>query len=220
MRTWIVLLLVFGLLVSALMVAAKAEPFVEAPDEDWGGVEGAVTLPDGLSGFFLAGRLATRDDVDAVTFTTTTPLTDVRANVLVPICGTQFEAFYPSVAIVGAGLPLPEATALDGAPFTVPDGEGLLLLNDPPPNVGERARSGWEYFNQYVYTPEIYTFDLPEAGTYSLVVWEPNGGVGAYMLDAGVEGQAMLDSRDEAERESAFSLLLSGRFKGTDCRAA
>jgi hypothetical protein len=217
-RLLFVLLLSLGLLATASTVAAKAEPYVEAPGEDWGGVENAVALPDGLSGFFLAGRFGAYGDVDAFTFSTSTPLTEVQANVLVPICGAHFEAVYPSVAIIGAGLP---ESSIENAPFTVPEGQGVLLLDPNTRAEGSRPRSDWEYFNQRVYAPGIHTFDLPQAGEYSLVVWEAEGNVGAYMFDFGGDGEhRMLDSRSESERNGAFSLMTSGRFLGADCRAA
>jgi hypothetical protein len=215
------LLLSVGLLAlaTASMVAAKGEAYVEAPGEDWGGADNAVAMPEGLHTFFVAGRFGAYGDVDAITFTTTTPLEEVRANVLVPICGEHFAAVYPSVAIIGPGL---DTAAIEGAPFTVPDGQGVMLL---PPNQrqaqGSRPRSDWEYFNHFVYAPGIHSFDLPQAGEYSLVVWEPNGNVGAYMLDFGTsEEHALLDNRTEAERSEAISLLTSGRFLETDCRAS
>jgi hypothetical protein len=138
--------------------------------------------------------------------------------VLVPTCGDHFEGVYPSVALIGPGL---EAVEVEDLPFTVPEGQGVLLFVDEPKTTadGERAGSDWEYFNRHVYAPGIHNFALPEVGEYSLVVWEPNGNIGAYMLDFGSnEEYMMIDDRSEVERQEAFSLLTSGRFMGANCR--
>ena len=221
-RKLMFLMTLVGLLAAVSLAAAKSEPYVEDPDGDFGGMEDAFALPDGLEGFILAGRFGADDDVDAFTFSILTPLTDVRANVLVPNCGDYFEAVFPSVALIGPGLEAAEEVVVEDMPFTVPEGQGVLLLADEPQMTedGEREGSDWEYFGRHVYAPGIYTFDLPEAGDYALVVWEPNGNVGAYMIDFGTnEEHLMSASRSEADRDAAFSLLTSGRFTGENCRA-
>jgi hypothetical protein len=219
-RKLMFLMTLVGLLAAVGMAAAKGEPYVEDPDEDFGGTEDAFALPEGLNGFILAGRFAADDDVDAFTFSTLTPLSDVRANVLVPTCGEHFEGVFPSVALIGPGLEAVED--VEDMPFTVPVGQGVLLLADEPQMTedGEREGSDWEYFGRHVYAPGIYTFDLPEVGEYALVLWEPNGNVGAYMLDFGTnEEHLMSASRSDSERDAAFNLLTSGRFMAENCRA-
>jgi hypothetical protein len=196
------------------VVEAKQEPYVELPGEDWGGIDNPLALPDDLSAFILFGRMDTFGDVDAFAQTVSAPVEDLPIEVLVPVCGDHFAAVYPSVAVIGAGLDVPDAEL----PFELPDGMGAMVMEATERS--ERRVTGSNWADYDVYQPLRYNAALPEAGTYVFAVWEPEGNVGAYMLSVIGDEHAEDMNRSGEDRDAAFDLINHGEWLGADCNAA
>ncbi len=95
--------------------------------------------------------------------------------------------YRPAVAILGPGLPTPPA----GLPFSVPAGLGALVLDSTgvtSPEVFDEPFSGtrsWIVAHQRV--------NLPEAGQYYIVGYDPAGAPGKLWVALGTEERFTLD---------------------------
>ncbi len=215
-RKRFILLVIVGIFAAASLALAKEEPYVEDPGTDWGSPDDPTAMSENVRAFALAGRLGTYGDIDAFTFTITQPESDVPVNVMVPMCGDHFATLYPTVAIVGPGL---DSANVDQLPFAVADGMGALILSSEQ-NAVQRPHSSWDLFGVRPYLPDQYTVDLAEAGTYTLALWDPNGNVGAYMIEMVAHPEAMDESRPDREREAASRMIESHEWYGADCNTS
>jgi hypothetical protein len=116
-------------------------------------------------------------DVDAYRFTIGEP-TPVYVEAIVPVC-PGYEDFRPSFALVGPGLP----TAPAGLPFTVPNGYGAVVMDDP----GTEPRES--YFEPFggksYYQGPVLSQTLTTAGEYTVYYWDPDQGGGDYVAVLG-----------------------------------
>jgi hypothetical protein len=212
------LLLVIVLLLAASAVHAKLEPYIEDSEAEWGSIDAAWEVPSPLAFNGMYGHLESETDVDAFSYTFEEPTPKFSVQVSVPVCGTLFEDFYPSAAVIGAGLETPEDVDL---PFELPKGMGALVLTEiartePRSIIGEASYTRQDYFNLW------HLVDIPEAGEYTIAVWSPGALEGAYVLVTGSEHPKMdmSDKAREKERIAAYNLIESGEWIGEDCDAS
>jgi hypothetical protein len=211
-RKWFLVLIIFILGVST--TRAKTDPYVEPLDQDWGGLDSPASIWSPVAATAQVGRLGEYGDVDA--FTLDIPAQQAfQFKVMVPVCGDHFKDFYPSAAIIGPGLDAPQGAL----PFDLPDGAGAVMFSDKPEEDAKRLTSpGNPITDAEVYDGTLRSVDIPEAGQYTLAIWEPDGNVGAYMIATGTEGD-MFQERPQAELEAAFDLMFSDKWLGQDCSA-
>jgi hypothetical protein len=159
--------------------------------------------------------LESNSDVDAFSVNFADPKIEFPLQVLVPVCGQHFSDFRPSVALIGPGLEAPPAGSL---PFTLPKGMGAQIFLDDRSSNGARIAlpSNNITGDQPVYSTTKHTFSVPQAGDYTVAVWEPNGNIGAYMLSTGSGGDSFAD-RPDSELQASFDQLFSGAWIGQDC---
>lgn len=207
MRSQRKILVGFASLVGMLFLFAFAEakwfPYVEG-DEDWGDLSNPWHVSDATGFSALYGRLDA-DDVDSIVYTFDAPVDGWTVQAQVPLCGDHFESFYPSIAVLGPGLP--------ALPFASTEDMGVMIFADER---GSQVRT--QDLQMGVYESTQFTFDIPEAGDYTLVVWEPGGTSGAYTLVTGSEEPDFAGREQEAQE--AFELLESGDWVGQDCEAS
>lgn len=206
----------FGMLLLlniAVPAFAKIDPYIE--DGDWSSVDAPFAVWDNDAAIGLFGKLGVYGDVDAFSYTFDAANEDWDFDVLVPSCGPHFEAAYPSAALIGPGLPAPTANAL---PFEVPDGMGVQIFT--PQQVEPRKVASTNDVNIAipieVYESERYTVDIPEAGTYTLALWEPEGHIGAYVLSSGSD-QDKFGDRTDAQLQAAFDGMMDGVWLDQNC---
>lgn len=211
------LMIFIVLLFAVSAVSAKFEPYMEDPDAEWGSIDASWEVPEPIAFYGLYGHLDSEDDIDAFAYTFDDAVTAFSVRVIVPVCGTLFEEFYPSAAIIGPGLETPEDVEL---PFELPEGVGALVLTEiartePRPTIDQGNYTHQDYFNIW------HSVDIPEAGDYTIAVWSPDGLTGAYVLATGREHPEMdvSDKAREKERIAAYNLIESGDWIGEDCDA-
>ncbi len=153
--------------------AAAHQPYFE--DDDWT-ADAPYTAPDPTVSTALYATLDNRQDVDYVTFTG-----QAGQRVLVGLTIPQIEgqeAFAPTLALIGPGLPAVELPDGIEAP---PDTGGIVLAPPPGP-----ARAFFEPFSRTRYWErQEDRFTLPADGDYVVAVWHPEGAVGRYTLVVG-----------------------------------
>jgi hypothetical protein len=173
LKRWIAGLGALAVLAVSPAVAAAHQPFFEETDWTW---QAGYRIADPSISTALYAQLDRAGDVDVVTF-------DGKAGqaVTVRIDVPQLpglEAFAPTVALLGPGLP----HAALPPEVTPPAASGALVLAPPPgpaPVFRERftGTSYWTRQNQRV--------TLPETGMYTLAVYHPQGETGKYVLSVG-----------------------------------
>jgi hypothetical protein len=200
-------------LVAVSTVSAKWDPRVEAPGTDWGGLAQAWQAPDALTSYAQFGRLDTYGDVDAFSFTFAGPVQSWPARVSVPVCGPYFADFYPTMALIGPGLDVPEAGSL---PFDLPEGMGAQVLTEANQDTPRQVASE-DYFSEgYLSTP--HHIAIPQAGTYTIALFEPHNNVGAYLLVTG-SGEPDFTGREQEIGNTYTELSSSNAWMGQDCGA-
>ena len=213
-----IFLLILLLVASNLLLAkAKSDPYVEVAGQDWGDLTNPSSIWSPYAAVVHAGQLESDTDVDAFSVTFPDPKLGLQFQIFVPVCGQHFSDFRPSVALIGAGLESPPAGSL---PFTLPKGMGAQVVLDDRNLNGARIAVSYNNItgDQPVYSTRLQKFSVPQAGDYTVAVWEPNGNVGAYMLSTGTGGDSFAD-RPQAELDAAFDQLFSGAWIGQDCNA-
>jgi len=105
-------------------------------------------------------------DVDVYQFTIHRPLR-VHLEVIVPVCNGFYANFTPWFALVGPGLPAPNQTI----PFNLPDGDGVLVLQDAPP--GSARHQFYEPFGgKWYYQGPVFDRIMNTTGTYYVYYWD------------------------------------------------
>jgi hypothetical protein len=214
--------IIFGLIFilvasNFLLVQAKSDPYVEDADQEWGGLSNPSSIwsPNALA--VHAGRLGTEADVDAFTVSFPGDKSTFQFQIFVPVCGQHFANFRPSVALIGPGLDTPKDAAL---PFTLPKGMGAWVFPDDRSLNGARIAVPTNTITgqEPVYSTNLQSITIPQAGDYTVAVWEPDGNVGAYMLSTGTGSDSFAD-RPQSELDAEFTQLFSGEWIGQDCNA-
>lgn len=213
MKKWLSLSIGLALVCLIMPAAAKVDPYVE--DGDWRGVDAPYVVWDDSAAVGLFGKLAVYGDVDAFAYTFDEPREGWTFEVMVPTCGPHFEAAYPSVAVIGPGFDAPLADTL---PFSLPDGMGAQIFTAEHTEPREIAGSGEVSIPIpfEVYRSARYQIDIPETGTYTLALWEPDGHIGAYILATGDQHDKFAD-RQENELQASFDAMMDGVWLDQNC---
>ncbi len=208
-----ILVLVVMLLLTGT-VSAKYIPYVEPLDGDWGD----IANPSPVAGGYVAalyGRLGVYGDVDVIAYEVSSVTSNWYIETVIPSCGEHSAGFSPEVALIGPGLPNPDAGAL---PFEVPEGMGAVVFGD------QQAVEvpGWE---NYLFSGQVQRFAHFEMdsvlgrGDYLLAIWEPHHNTGAYVLSVAGTHPDNIDAQTAAQMENDFRLIESGAWMGQDCNA-
>ncbi len=158
---------------------AHAEiPILEsnAAGGDYGGFDRPQIIPNARIMYFVMGRLQSDDDIDVVTF-------DYKAGerikgvAYIPV-NDDLRNFAPSVALIGPGLPKPDAPL----PFKLPPGMGAVL------STTDLESTYFDIFTQINFYPRATVEALAvENGTHYMVVYGKATGSARYALDIGIE---------------------------------
>jgi hypothetical protein len=112
------------------------------------------------------------------------------------------EDYGVSLALLGPGLPplpedqLPLRAADDGhdhhhSPLQVPTSSIPDLHLDSVGGLVAESRKSEDFYEPFTQTNywgrQAIDLDLPQSGTYYLLIWNPDGDVGKYVLDTGTE---------------------------------
>jgi len=215
--------LLLCLIVAAYSVAtAKSNPYIEDPLAEWGDVTAPASIPIWDAASAQVGRLGEYGDVDAFTVDFPNPTDAWELELIVPVCGDHFKDFFPSVALIGPGLAVPESGVL---PFDLPEGMGAQVYADDAFKTDYlETRKRDTISSNYVTGEPAYRdtrqlVTIPQAGQYIVAVFETEGHVGAFMLSTGSNHDVFAD-RPDAEIEAAYDMLFSGAWMGADCNAA
>ena len=121
--------------------------------------------------------LESAEDVDFYYVLVTEP-TEFFVELLVPVC-QEYESFFPQFALLGPSLPEP----------SVPLGDGTYrLVVAPWTNRDEPRDIFFEPFgNKFYYEGPGYNQLVTQPGLYILMVWDPEGKSGDYVVGIGRE---------------------------------
>ncbi|MHB8575754.1 MAG: hypothetical protein ACYDCQ_10535 [Dehalococcoidia bacterium] len=166
--------LVYSILVFAAVVLDRTPALAHAPiylGTDATSPDTAAPLGDPASPGLVYGTLAP-NGAQYLRFT----ISDGQPFHVMVLGPLRDGAFTPALALVGAGLGDPS-----GAPFAVPDGDGVFYVPQPDqqmpiflPDLGLRFLAGANFDGP-----------LPQAGDYFLVVYSADGSSGDYTLGTG-----------------------------------
>lgn len=161
-----------------LIAVLAVVPAVSAHRPLWDGNGAGVTeIPNLTTSFAVYRDLESVEQVDFYTFEAEAG-DELYAGVNVPAV-RGLEDYVVSVALVGPGLP---EAAHDALPAERPEGLGALVF------ASQISEDFYEPFTQTNYWGrQRIEMDLPESGTYYLLVWNPDGRAGKYVLDVGRE---------------------------------
>lgn len=128
----------------------------------------------------LYSWLESDEDVDYFWFAISGP-TGFFAEVIVPVC-LEYETFLPSYALIGHGLPEPSETL----PISLPPGYGAIVVPNLKP--GEPRDTFFEPFGGKSYFEGIVHEEIIDTmGLWAIIVWDPRGEWGDYVLSVGLE---------------------------------
>lgn len=155
-----------------LMLALAPSAFAHRPL--WTG-EQVTQIPDLDTSFAVYRNLETDSQVDVYTFDAQAgdPL---YAGLNIPAI-KGLEDYGVTLALVGPGLP---AIGHDQLPVPLPETLGSITYESQP---------GEDFFEPFTQTNywgrQRVELDLPSSGTYYLLVWNPAGETGKYVMDTG-----------------------------------
>lgn len=164
------------MLMFLLMMAAAAVPAASAHRPLWSGAEGEIIeIPDMSTSFALYQELSQPGQVDIYEFQAEMG-DELYAGINIPqIDG--LESYGVSMALVGPDLPTAESSQL---PIEAPEGMGALLFPSQP------SEDFYEPFTQTRFWGRQTAVSMaPADGSYYLLVWNPEGETGKYVVDVG-----------------------------------
>jgi LPXTG-motif cell wall-anchored protein len=160
------------ILIALLMLLPAMEAAAHKPL--WGDGD-LIEIPNLTTSFAAYRQLETADQVDTFLMETEGGET-VRGSITIPQI-EGLEGYGVRVAIFGPGLPEPDEEQL---PADHPEDVGALVF---PSRVSEDF---FEPFTQTNYWGrQAFEVTLPEPGAYYLLVWQPEGEPGKYVLATG-----------------------------------
>lgn len=167
----------FVLPLLALALSSGLAPDAGAHRPIWGEDNSIIEIPNLRTSFASYRDLKAADQVDLYMLEASAG-EELYAGISIPAVRT-LEDYWVSVALVGPGLP---GSGLDSLPLEPPEGSGVLLFPSEP------SEDFFEPFTQTQYwgRQRIETH-LPETASYFLMIWNPAGEVGKYVLDVGRE---------------------------------
>jgi hypothetical protein len=158
-----------------LVITFSAVPGVSAHRPDVAGSGNKITIENLSTSFAFYRNLDAITPVDIYTFTAQTG-EHLHTGINIPAI-PGLKDFGVSVAVAGPGLPPVSQGEL---PASLPIGDGALIFH---------SKTGEDFFEPFTQTNywgrQRIELDLPRKGTYHLVVWNPNGQAGKYVLDTG-----------------------------------
>lgn len=150
-------------------------PEASAHRPGWGNGSGATPIENLSTSFAFYRDLKAPAQVDVYSFQGQAG-EHLHAGINIPaISGLQ--SFGVNMALMGPGLPEADHEAL---PADHPEGLGALIYPSTP------GKDFFEPFTQTNYWGrQRIEFDLPAAGIYYFLVWNPSGATGKYVMDTG-----------------------------------
>ena len=190
-RFWVLLILVIIITCSGAHTAFAHRPITSSN-------LGITTIPDPTTSYAFYESLDAEGDVDIYSV-----LVEAgqffHAGINIP----QIEAlkdYGVSLALLGPGLPVLSNSALPAFPYDHDEDETAHNPNDSPSwidgldmegltgivVVSEESEDFFEPFTMTRYWGrQVFEEVLPESGTYYLLIWQPDGLMGKYVLDTG-----------------------------------
>lgn len=155
--------------------AQAHQPYCEAADLT---ADTPWQVPDASVSYAYYGNLYPASDVDYFTFEATAGQS-VLLSLSIPAIDGQ-EDFTPVMVVYGPGVDvgLPDDLPAD---LTVAKGEGAMMVP-----LGDEAEYWYEPFGgRYYWNWDNYFFEAPEAATYTVALWHPEGALGRYSFVVG-----------------------------------
>ncbi len=174
-----------GIKLSTLFLMALASvpalahvPYIERTDFTWVKpfqITGNIEQSKAIYAWLQSGS-----DIDYYTFELTQPA-NLFLEVIVPVC-PAYADFLPSYAIIGPGLPQPT----EPLPVPLPQGYGAIVVSNLKP--GQPRTTFYEPFGGKSYYDGV-RFDqtISTPGSYAVIVWDPYGKGGDYVITPGKE---------------------------------
>ena len=175
-------------IVVALVARCDAHvPFIEWNDftED-----NPFVMDDPEKSTAIYGYLDGKNDVDVFEIQVTEVPTTIYAEVIVPVCGDNYEDFDPSLAVIGPGIKTSSNNNKESqcdVPISVPGGSGVACQISE--GNGSSREIEYECFaNKSYYQGLTFEMEVTETGTYKVAVWDPvSNAKGDYTLVIGPE---------------------------------
>lgn len=150
-------------------------PTASAHRPGWGDADGVTEIADIVTSWAYYRGLGGTAQVDVYTFTARAG-DHLHAGINIPAV-RGLENYGVSVALFGPGLP---------------EADHALLPPDHPEDLGAvvfQTVKGEDFFEPFTQTHywgrQRIEMDLPETGAFYLVVWNPTGATGKYVMDVG-----------------------------------
>lgn len=122
-------------------------------------------------------------DVDHYSIAVSEP-TRIYMHMNIPYCA-EYGEFTVTYALVGPGLPAPDATL----PVSLPEGYGAIIVRDEFSSADDRSVM-YEPFSARTYWEGAeYSITVDEPGEYSMIVWHESGAKGDYVAVIGDKEQ-------------------------------
>ena len=146
----------------------------------------ALRVDDVAASHVFYNELKGRDAAQAYAITAAKGAV-VNAQIVIPVLPST-KSFRPVLALVGAGLPQPSKADAASLPFVLPGGAGLVL-SEADPATGSVNPATNRYVESFMgvsyWKGQAIVNDLPQSGTYYLVVFARGGTTGKYALSLG-----------------------------------
>jgi hypothetical protein len=206
------------LIAAALLLLMQTVPaYAHDPQfetTDWGGIDNPFVVPtDPTVSFAMYGYLEPKD-IDAIAMDFKQAGDKLQVQLLVPVCGKHYVDFYPQMAIVGPGIPLPDD--LKNLPFDLPAGMGAKIVPmDQPDKSGKRPTLFEDIGSTTFYTAPEIEMNVTQAARYYVVLWNKDGQTGDYAVATGYEETPFSPL---AHTLASIVLIRSGHFVHRDCK--
>jgi hypothetical protein len=164
----------------ALLLGLALLPSVEAHRPQTAG--GRVVVDDPTISWVYAGEFHDGDEVFVFELTYETPFA-MPIELMVPV-RKKWADHRPAYAVIGPGLPQPSDDERAWLPIEVEEGDGVFIDRN---DAGEREVYFEQVMRRTLYTTGSFAIHLPQASTYEIVVWVPQGTTGDFQLGFGVE---------------------------------
>ena len=231
---------VFAVLVFGVILVLAHNPRVEV--DDWGNFDDPYVIKDGNVSYAFFGYLDSSYDFDVFRLDFAERDMELRLRVLVPACGGHYTDYYPEVMIFGPvnnNVSVNIPSWIDGLCQFYDDGT-ICVESTPDPEIAENLGEVDETIQplyRYVTMPEtderetfyeVHTrrdyyevprlnLDLADAGSYYLIVYDPQREGGDYLLSTGNTEQFL--PMQDTEPESVV-MQTDGYWLHRDCTLA